>query len=226
MARRPHSTQQRPPRAGAANSKRQAQAQPPEAPVHLSPRRDPRQADTTDKIRVARIGAAHGIRGEVKLWPFTEDPMAALDYGALETEDGTRRFEIESLRPAKDFLVAHIAGIDDRSAAEMLRNIDLFVPRDRLPAIEQEHTYYHADLVGLSAMTPDGAPLGSVMALHNFGAGDVIEIALAGSDRTLMLPFTEAVIPEIDVKARRIVVVMPAEVEAVMPAEPTERREP
>ncbi len=75
-------------------------------------------------------------------------------------------------------------------------------------------------------MTPDGAALGSVMALHNFGAGDVIEIALAGSDRTLMLPFTEAVIPEIDVKARRIVVVMPAEVEAVVPAEPTERREP
>lgn len=226
MARRPHSTQQRPPRAGAANSERQAQAQPPKAPVHLSPRRDPRQPETTEKIRVARIGAAHGVRGEVKLWPFTEDPMAALDYGPLETEDGARRFEIESLRPAKDFLVARIAGIDDRNAAEMLRNIDLFVPRDRLPPIAQDDTFYHADLVGLSAATPDGVALGSVMALHNFGAGDVIEIALAGSDRTLMLPFTAAAIPEIDLKGRRIVVVMPAEVEAIAPAEPTERREP
>ena len=137
--------------------------------------------------------------------------MAALDYGPLETEDGARQFEIESLRPAKDFLVAHIAGIDDRDAAEMLRNIDLFVPRDRLPPIAQDDTYYHADLVGLSAVAPDGAALGSVMALHNFGAGDLIEIALAGSDRTLMLPFTEAVVPEIDVTAGRIVVVVPQE---------------
>ena len=106
MARRPHSKQQRPPRAGAASGKRQAQAQPPEAPVHLSPRRDPRQAASTDKIRVARIGAAHGVRGEVKLWPFTEDPMAALDYGPLETEDGKVLPDFDT-RQLEKFLQTH-----------------------------------------------------------------------------------------------------------------------
>ncbi len=102
-----------------------------------------------ERIRVARIGAAHGVRGEVKLWSFTEDPMAVTSYGALETEDGTRRFEIESLRPAKDHLVARIAGVADRDAAEALRNLELFVPRERLPEIEEADTFYYADLVGL-----------------------------------------------------------------------------
>jgi 16S rRNA processing protein RimM len=161
----------------------------------------------------------------VKLWPFTEDPLAALDYGPLETEDGARQFKIESLRPAKDFLVARIAGVDDRDAAEMLRNIDLFVPRDRLPPIAEDDTYYHADLVGLSAVTEDGATLGTVMALHNFGAGDVVEIALAGSGQTLMLPFTGAVVPEVDVKGGKIVVVLPAEQEAVVPGDRASARE-
>jgi 16S rRNA processing protein RimM len=212
VARRPRSTQQRPPRAGGASRGRQTPAKRSEPPLHLSPRRDPRKVESSDKIRVARIGAAHGVRGEVKLWPFTEDPMAVLDYGPLETEDGARQFEIESLRPAKDFLVARFQGIDDRDAAEMLRNIDLFVPRDRLPPIADDDTFYHADLVGLAAVTPDGAAFGTVMALHNFGAGDLIEIALAGSGQTLMLPFTETAVPEIDLKAKRIVVVVPEEV--------------
>jgi 16S rRNA processing protein RimM len=212
VSRRPRSSQQRPSRTGGAGRERRSAVQQRQAPPHLSPRRNPRQAETGDKIRIARIGAAHGVRGEVKLWPFTEDPMAALNYGPLETEDGARQFEIESLRPAKDFLVARLKGVDDRNAAEMLRNIDLFVPRDRLPPIEEDDTFYHADLVGLSAVTPDGAALGTVMAMHNFGAGDVVEIALPGSDRTVMVPFTDAAVPEIDLKAKRIVVVVPEEV--------------
>jgi 16S rRNA processing protein RimM len=160
------------------------------------------------KIRVARIGAAHGVRGEVKLWPFTEDPLAVADYGPLETEDGKRQVEIDHVRPAKDHLVARIAGVDDRNAAELLRNIDLFVPRDRLPAIEEDDTYYYADLIGLAAVSPDGEAIGAVLALHNFGAGDVIEIKRAGG-ATLMLPFTEAIVPEVDVKSGRIVVIVP-----------------
>ena len=169
------------------------------------------EMNKSSKVLVARIGAPHGVRGEVKLWPFTEDPMAAVDYGPLETEDGARQFEIASLRPGKDFLVARVAGVDDRNAAEMLRNIDLFVPRDRLPPIEDDETYYHADLVGLSVVTAENAALGTVVALHNFGAGDVIEIRPADGGQTLMLPFTEAVVPEVDVKAGRLVVVLPAE---------------
>jgi 16S rRNA processing protein RimM len=163
------------------------------------------------KVRVARIGAAHGIRGEVRLWPFTQDPMAVAGYGPLETEDGARLFEIESLRPGKNFLVARIAGVDDRSAAESLCNLELFVPRERLPSIEEEDTFYHADLVGASVLSDDGAVLGTLSAIHNFGAGDVLEIAPDGGGDTLMLPFTDATVPKVDVAAKKIVVVLPPE---------------
>ena len=165
------------------------------------------------RIRVARIGAAHGVRGEVKLWSFTADPLAVADYGPLETEDGARRFEIETLRAAKDHLVARIAGVNDRDAAQGLRNLDLFVPRDKLPPIEEGDTYYHADLVGMAAVTPEGAPLGAVTAVHNFGAGDLIEIATAAGGEPLLLPFTETAVPKIDTALRQITVVLPSVIE-------------
>ena len=166
-----------------------------------------------ERVRVARIGAAHGIRGEVRLWPFTEDPMDVASYGELESEDGARRFIIETLRPAKDFLVARLAGVADRDAAEKLTNLELFVPRERLPTIEDEDTWYHADLVGLAAVTAEGVTLGTVTAIHNFGAGDIIEITPA-EGAVLMLTFTEASVPKVDLEARHIVVVPPAETEA------------
>jgi 16S rRNA processing protein RimM len=161
----------------------------------------------TDRICVAQIGAAHGIRGEVRLRSFTQDPMAVTSYGPLESEDGARRFTIEALRPAKDHFVARLAGIADRDAAETLTNIKLYVSRDRLPPIADEGTYYHADLVGLLAVTPDGAALGTVTAIHNFGAGDLVEIKPERGGEALMVPFTDAAVPEIDIAAGRIVVV-------------------
>jgi 16S rRNA processing protein RimM len=167
----------------------------------------------SNKICVARIGAAHGVRGEVRLWSFTEVPEAIADYGPLETEDGMRRFEIESLSAAKDHFVARLRGVDDRNAAEALRNLELYVPRERLPAIEEDDTFYVADLVGLDAVTTEGEALGKVTAVHNFGAGDIIEIALAAGGAPLMLSFTAANVPEVDVKAGRIVVAMPNEIE-------------
>jgi 16S rRNA processing protein RimM len=167
-----------------------------------------------ERVRVARIGAAHGLRGEVKLWPFTLDPLAVASYGPLETEDGARRFVVESLRAGKDHLVARLAGIDSREAAEELRNVDLFVARERLPAIEEPDTFYHADLIGLAAVTAEGTAIGTVTAVHNFGAGDIVEIAPAAGGAALMLSFTEAAVPEVDLKARRIVVVPPPETEA------------
>ena len=166
-----------------------------------------------DRICVARIGAAHGVRGEVKLWSFTEDPAAVASYGPLETQDGTQRFEIEALRPAKDHLVVRIAGVGDRDAAEKLRNLDLYIPRARLPEIEEADTFYHADLIGLAAVTPAGVEIGTVAAVHNFGASDVIEIKPAAGGDPLLLPFTDSTVPEIDLDARRIVVVLPAESE-------------
>ena len=161
-----------------------------------------------ERVRVARIGAAHGIRGEVRLWPFTQDPMDVASYGPLETEDGARRFIIEALRPAKDFLVARLAGVSDRDTAETLTNLELFVPRERLPDIEDADTFYHADLVGLAAVTVEGVTLGIVTAIHNFGAGDIIEIAQTGGE-PLLLPFNETTVPKVDLAARQIVVVAP-----------------
>ena len=166
-----------------------------------------------ERICVARIGAAHGVRGEVRLWTFTQQPMAVADYGPLETQDGTRRFEIETRRPAKDHLVARFKGVSDRDTAEGLTNIDLYVARSKLPATAPDE-FYHADLVGLDVVTPDGAQIGTVHALHNFGAGDIIEIMPLGSGEPVMMPFNETTVPKIDLAAKQVVVVPPAEIEA------------
>jgi 16S rRNA processing protein RimM len=160
----------------------------------------------TDRICVAQIGAAHGIRGEVRLRSFTQDPMAVTAYGPLESEDGARRFTIEALRPAKDHFVARLAGVADRNAAEKLVNVKLYVSRNRLPPAADDE-FYHSDLVGLLAVTPDGAALGRVTAIQNFGAGDLVEIKPDGGGEPLMVPFTDAAVPEIDVAGGRMVVI-------------------
>ena len=162
-------------------------------------------------ICVAKIGAAHGVRGDVRLWTFTEDPLAVLHYGPLTTKDGSRSFEVAKAREAKDHLVATIKGVTDRNAAERLNGLELYVPRDRLPETDDDE-YYHADLIGLAAETTAGAPLGRVLAIHNFGAGDIIEIA-PPSGSTLMLPFTNAVVPTVDLAGGRVIIELPAEIE-------------
>ena len=167
-----------------------------------------------ERIRVARIGAAHGVRGEVRLWSFTEDPLAVTRYGPLETEDGKLHFAIEAARPGKDFLVARLAGVTDRAAAEALRNVDLFVPRGRLPPIEEVDTFYHADLIGLAAVGEDGAAIGTIKAIHNFGAGDLIEIEPAGGGEATLLPFNQTTVPTVDLTAGHVVVVRPIDTEA------------
>jgi 16S rRNA processing protein RimM len=158
-----------------------------------------------ERICVAQIGPAHGTRGEVRLKSFTADPMAVMDYGALEAEDGTATFEIESLRPAKNHWVAQLRGVHDRNAAERLANTKLFVPRDRLPTVETDE-FYHADLIGLAAVTTDGRTVGSVVAIHDFGAGDILELRQEGKRETLMLPFTSATVPVVDIAGGRIVI--------------------
>ena len=166
----------------------------------------------TDRICVAQIGAAHGIRGEVRLRSFTEDPAAITAYGPLESEDGTRRFTIEALRLAKDHFVARLAGVADRDAAEKLTNLKLYIARDKLPPIDEDDTFYHADLVGLVAVTPSGAAFGTVTAVLNFGAGDILEIKPVSGEH-LLLPFTDTTVPKIDMQARVLVVVPPTTVE-------------
>jgi 16S rRNA processing protein RimM len=159
------------------------------------------------RVCLGQLGAAHGIRGEVRLHSFTSDPAAIANYGPLETEDG-RVFEITSLRPAKDHFVATLAGIGDRNAAERLANIKLYVPRDRLPVPEQADEFYHADLIGLAVVDRAGEKLGTVIAIHNFGAGDLIEVRPDAGGNTELVPFDETHVPAVDVAAGRIVVAL------------------
>jgi 16S rRNA processing protein RimM len=159
---------------------------------------------------VAQIGAAHGLRGGVHLRSFTEVPDAFARYGPLETEDGTRRLDIDSVKPSKDGFTVRFVGVTRREQAEALRNVNLYVDRDRLPAAGDDEFYY-ADLIGLAAVTPHGDTLGKVIALHNFGAGDIVELQLDNGVST-MLAFDEATVPEIDIPGGRIVVVIPEEI--------------
>ncbi len=163
------------------------------------------------EICVARIGAAHGVRGDVKLWTFTEDPFAVKAYGPLSTKDGARQFEVTSARKAKDHLVATFRGVTTREEAERLNGVELYVAREKLPATEEDE-YYHADLIGLAAETIAGVMLGRVVAIHNFGAGDIIEIA-APSGVTMLLPFSNAVVPTVDLAGGRVVIALPEEVD-------------
>jgi 16S rRNA processing protein RimM len=168
-------------------------------------------------ICIARIGAAHGVRGAVKLWTFTEDPLAVLRYGTLATQDGTRQFVVTHAREAKGHLVATLKGIATRDDAERLNGIELYIARDKLPATGEDE-YYHADLVGLAAVNVAGEPLGRVTAIHNFGAGDIVEIA-PPHGAPMLLPFTNAVVPTVDLAGGRLVIELPAEIEGDDPAD-------
>jgi 16S rRNA processing protein RimM len=166
----------------------------------------------TAPICVARIGAAHGVRGAVKLWTFTEDPLAVQSYGPLMTRDGARQFEIADVRAAKDHLVATFKGVATREDAEKLNGIELYIAREKLPATD-DGEYYHADLIGLAAVNAANEPLGRVIAIHNFGAGDIIEIAPLKGAQTMLLPFTNAVVPTVDLAGGRVVIELPQEIE-------------
>ena len=161
-------------------------------------------------ICVARIGAAHGVRGAVKLWTFTEDPMAVKHYGPLMTRDGARQFEVTHVREAKDHLVATLKGIATREDAERLNGIELYIAREKLPDTDEDE--YYADLIGLAAVNAADQPLGRVIAIHNFGGGDIIEIASAQGP-TMLLPFTNAVVPTVDLANGRVVIELPQEIE-------------
>ena len=156
------------------------------------------------RVCLGQIGAAHGVRGEVRLRSFTSDPAAIADYGPLETEDG-RVLEIETLRPAKDHFVVRLAGIRDRDAASALTNAKLYVPRERLPQTENADEFYHADLIGLAAVDQTGRTLGTVVAIHNFGAGDLMEVKPQAGGNTELVPFDVTNAPEVDIAAGKIV---------------------
>jgi 16S rRNA processing protein RimM len=153
------------------------------------------------------ITGAHGIRGEVKLKSFTEDPEAVAAYGPLETSLGTV-VDITALKPVKGGFIARLKGIADRNQAEALKGAELRLARTRLPPAE-DGEFYHADLIGLTAETADGAPYGDIIAIHDFGAGDLLEVRLAETGKTELIPFTQSCVPVVDIENRKVVVTPP-----------------
>ena len=160
-------------------------------------------ADAARRIVLAVVTGAHGIRGEVRLKSFADH----LDYGPLSRSDDGPPLEIVSLRPAKDGIIARFSGVDDRNAAEALKGIELSVARDRLPEPESD-SFYLADLIGLTAERRDGTILGEVIAVHNYGAGDVIEVRLTEGE-TVLFPFTRETVAEVDISNGRLLIEPP-----------------
>jgi 16S rRNA processing protein RimM len=166
---------------------------------------------TAKRVRIAKIGAAHGLRGEVRLFVDADDPLAVKKLGALEDSTGARQFKIASLREANDHLLVRFDGVSDRTTAERLTNIELYVPRDRFPQQKDKGRFYQADLVGLRVETLSGETLGKVVAVPNYGAGDLLEIAPAKGGLTFLLPFADPFVPEVDVAGGRIVIDPPVD---------------
>lgn len=166
---------------------------------------------TQKRILVGKFGAPHGVRGEIRLKSFTDDPEAIAGYRTLATGVGTP-VAILSLRPQGAMLVARLKGCESREAAEALNGVELFIDRAELPETEDKDEFYLADLIGLEVREA-GAPIGKVIAVENFGAGDIIEIKPV-TGAAFMVAFTRESVPEIDTQAGYLVLVRPAETEA------------
>jgi 16S rRNA processing protein RimM len=156
------------------------------------------------RVLLGVVAAPHGVRGLVRIKSYTDDPMAVGAYGPLSDESGKKEYRVEALNVVRDAVLARIEGVADRTAAEALRGVRLYVERSVLPETG-EREWYAADLIGLAAVDTDGRDWGKVVAFHNFGAGPVMEVS-AG----LILPFTDEVVPEIDVEGGKVVVDPPA----------------
>ena len=164
--------------------------------------------ETRDRVCLGVVTGAQGIRGEVRVRVFAADPGGLAAYGPLEDEAGSRRFGIERMRPAKEAMVVKFAGIADRTRAEALKGTRLYVARAALPEPDEEE-WYHADLIGLAVETAGGARFGTVSGIHDFGAGDLIEVARDDGAASELVAFTRENVPVVDVVGGRLVVVLP-----------------
>lgn len=166
------------------------------------------------RILLGEITGAHGIRGDVLVRSYTGDPEAIGDYGALTDVAGAAPLTLKVVRVTpKGAVVARVSGVTDRNGAEALKGRKLYVARKQMPQPDDAEDFYHADLVGLAAVDADGNAMGEVVAVQNYGAGDLLEIRLTGSKKTELVPFTRAVVPKVDLEARRVTIVMPETVE-------------
>jgi 16S rRNA processing protein RimM len=166
-----------------------------------------------NKLLMGRIGAAHGIKGEVRIQSFTEDPLALASYGPLSTNKPGLTIRILAARTTTNVLVARLEGVNDRNAAEKLNGVELYVDRALLPDTDDDDDFYHADLIGLKARLVDGSEIGEVMAVPNFGAGDLLEIRDPRSGDTYLYPFSKAVVPEVRIADGYLLIDPPIEAE-------------
>ncbi|MGD9638066.1 MAG: ribosome maturation factor RimM [Alphaproteobacteria bacterium] len=160
--------------------------------------------DKEKRVCVGVITGAHGVKGQVKIKSFTANPEDIAAYGVLEDDSGIKKFNVRILGEGKDFLRAEIKGVSDRNEAELLRGVNLFVSREKLPETVEEE-YYHTDLIGLDVFNNEGVLIGSVAAIYDFGAGDVLEIKSL-DNKLNMLPFTKEIVPIVDIKNHKVVV--------------------
>jgi 16S rRNA processing protein RimM len=163
-------------------------------------------------LLVGRVAGAFGVKGEVRITAFTAEPLSLLDYKALLREDGSPGLTLTGGRVAKDGVITRAAEVETREQAEALRGLRLYIRRDSLPPPEDEDEFYIADLIGMAVVTPDGEPLGQVRTVHDFGAGDLLEIE-PPQGASWWLPFTKAAVPQISMADRRLVAVKPEETE-------------
>jgi 16S rRNA processing protein RimM len=161
----------------------------------------------SNRVCVGIVVGVHGVRGAVKVKSFTEVPTDIGYYSPVEDETGSRKIRLKVTGEAKGVVIATLDGIGDRNAAEALKGTRFWIPRERLPRLEEDEFLY-SDLVGMAVEGTDGRKLGTVAAVHDFGAGDVLDIALTERGH-LMVPFTKAVVPEVDLPGRRLVVIPP-----------------
>ena len=168
----------------------------------------------SERVLLGRITGAHGLKGEVKIATFTAAPEDLATYGPLSSADGTRVFEIASLRGSGGAaVIARLLGVADRSSAESLCGTELFVARVVLPPASADE-YYHSDLIGLTAISPDGETLGQIVAVQNYGAGDLLELRPVSGRQTELIPFEYAHVPKVDLEEGRLTIVKPVYVQA------------
>jgi 16S rRNA processing protein RimM len=163
---------------------------------------------TAERVCVGAIAGAFGVRGEVRLKSFCAEPEAIATYGPLQTEDGSRSFRVTLTRPVAGGLGARLSGVATKEAADALRGTRLYADRARLPDPDADE-FYHADLIGMEVRDTGGTLLGRVEAVHNHGAGDLLEVAGPAPGASMLLPFTRAAVPTVDLAARRIVADLP-----------------
>jgi 16S rRNA processing protein RimM len=168
--------------------------------------------NSTNLILVARVAGAFGVKGEVRLTAYTADAMALLAYRDLKRESGAAGLTLLSARPHKGGIVGRAKEIETREQAEALRGLRLYIPREALPSPEDADEYYLVDLIGLAVETPEGAPLGVVRNVQDFGAGDLLEIQ-PPQGASWWLPFTREAVPEVRIAEKKILAVPPAETE-------------